>query len=79
MFIDEKTLNMQDAEEFVIFLEDERDRHEMELRRYKNIAESDKTDTFMRIVAMTVVLRHMDDIEHTNKTIRYLKQKFGWK
>lgn len=78
MFIDETTLNEYEAAMFVKFLQSEKERHQRELYVYKALAEQDSTDKFMRVVAMTVVLRHIDDIEHTDKTINYLREKFGW-
>ena len=72
MFIDEQTLTKEEAEEFYTFLLNEIERHERHLAIYKAIAENDKTSTFMRIVALTVVARNLDDIEHTNRTLAIL-------
>jgi len=72
MFIDEKTLSKDEAEEFYTFLLNEIERHKEHLAKYKAIARDDKTSTFMRIVALTVVERNLDDIEHTNRTLAIL-------
>ena len=77
MYIDETSLTKEEADEFIYFLKQERERHQRELQKYKNIAVSDETDGFVRILAMTVVVRHMEDIEHTDRTINYLVDKYG--
>jgi len=77
MYIDETSLTKEEADEFIYFLKQERERHQRELQKYKDIAVNDETNGFVRILAMTVVVRHMEDIEHTNRTINYLVDKYG--
>jgi len=77
-FLDETELSKDEAIEFVHFLKLELLRHEDHLRLYKKIAEDDDSSDFLRVVAQTVVVRNIDDIAHTKKTIAYLEHKFGW-
>lgn len=72
MFIDEQTLTKDEAEEFYTFLLEEIERHKEHMAKFKAIARNDNTSTFMRIVALTVVERNLDDIEHTNRTLAIL-------
>jgi hypothetical protein len=75
-YLDETTLTKKEAETFVSFLESELTRHKVHLQQYLELAQSDDVDDFMRIVAQTVVVRNLDDIEHTQRTIDYLKEKW---
>jgi hypothetical protein len=72
MFIDEKTLTKSEAEEFYRFLLDEIERHKEHMNKYQQIARDDAQSSFMRIVALTVVQRNLEDIEHTNRTLAIL-------
>ena len=75
-FIDEKELSLEEAEVFVAFLEREIERHRIHMAEYKAIAQDDGTPDFARVVAQTVVIRNLDDIEHTKRTLAYLYDKF---
>ena len=75
-FIDETELNFKEAEVFVAFLESEIERHKIHLQQYKAIAQDDDRDDFIRVIAQTVVVRNLDDIEHTKRTLQYLYDKF---
>ena len=77
MYIDEKSLTKDEAIEFVDFLRRERERHREELRKFKDVSMDDGITGFFRILALTVVVRHIDDIEHTDRTIDYLVKKYG--
>ena len=76
-FIDECSLTKEEAKEFIKFLKNEIIRHDHHLEQYYNIAKDESRSDLMRVVAQTVVIRDMDDIKHTKKTIYYLQKKFG--
>ena len=76
-FIDETELDEVEARIFVSFLEKEIERHKIHMEEYKRVAQDDRVHDFSRIVAQTVVVRNLDDIEHTNKTLEYLYKKFN--
>ena len=69
MFIDEKSLNKEEAEEFKSFLLSELQRHKEHMIQYQSIARDDEASTFMRVVALTVIQRNLEDIQHTNRTL----------
>ena len=75
-YIDEASLTGEEALVFVAFLEKEIARHKAHMLEYQEIATSDYHSTFFRIVAQTVVVRNLEDIQHTQRTIDYLKNKF---
>lgn len=75
-FINEQKLNYAEAVEFIVFLESEIRRHKRHLEEYMKIAEDEDTSDFLRIVAQTVVIRNLDDIRHTQKTIDYLDWRY---
>jgi hypothetical protein len=77
MFIDEKTLTPEEAKQFLTFLKSEIQRHEEHLSVYQKIAQDDNESFFMRVVALTVVSRNVDDIEHTSRTIKILEKIIG--
>jgi len=72
MFIDEVSLTYEEAVEFKQFLLREKERHMKHLQEYQRIATDDNSTTFMRVVALTVIQRNLEDIEHTNQTIHIL-------
>lgn len=75
-FIDETVLELEEARIFVAFLEGELERHRIHLAKYQKIATSECACDFKRIIAQTVVIRNIDDIEHTKKTLNYLYKKY---
>ncbi len=75
-FINEKVLNFKEAGIFVAFLEKELERHRIHMAEYKAIAQDDSVDDFTRVIAQTVVIRNLDDIEHTQRTLDYLYDKY---
>jgi hypothetical protein len=75
--LDETKMSEEEAIEFVHFLKLEIDRHKDHLRLYLKVAAMPDNSDFMRVVAQTVVIRNLQDIEMTKKTIRYLEDKFG--
>lgn len=76
-YLDETKLNEDEAIEFVHFLKLEIKRHEEHMRLYETNATMDDNSPFMRVVAQTVVVRNLEDIRHTQKTIDYLERKFN--
>lgn len=76
-FLDEEKMTKEEAYEFVIFLREELIRHENHLNKWKETAESELVSDFLRVVAQTVVVRDLDDIAHTNRTINYLVEKYN--
>jgi hypothetical protein len=79
IFIDEKTLTKEEAKEFITFLEAERLRHIGHMKEYKKLVESDDVSDFKKILASTVVVRDIDDIEHIDETLSLLRAKFNIK
>ena len=77
MYIDETSLTKEEAILFIDFLRRERERHVIEMNKFKTLSLEDNQNGFFRILAMTVVVRHMEDIEHTDRTIEYLKSEHG--
>lgn len=75
-YIDEKKLDRKEAAWFISFLAEERQRHVLAQRlcdfnryAYRNIP-------VMKTAYETSVTRHLDDIKHIDKTIKYLRNKF---
>jgi hypothetical protein len=77
MYINEQTLTSTEAAEFLLFLRKEIQRHKEHMLQYQKIAQDDNESFFMRVVALTVVSRNVDDIEHTSRTIKILEKIIG--
>jgi len=74
-YIDETQLNKEEAKLFIDFLTDERNRHAQEMYRCKEEAFKD-VHPFLSIVYYSAVTRHLDDIQHIDRTIVYLQEKY---
>jgi hypothetical protein len=79
IFVDEKSLTKDEALEFVAFLLDERERHIKHLKEFKQALTDDTKSDFYKIVAATVVVRDVDDVEHIDRTLDLLSKKFNLK
>ncbi|RLI66530.1 MAG: hypothetical protein DRO67_00940 [Candidatus Asgardarchaeum californiense] len=75
-FLDETKLTREEAIIFLAFLKSELVRHEEHLERYYQVAVDEESSDIARITAQTVVIRNLDDIKHTQRTIDYLEEKF---
>ena len=73
--IDEKNLNKAEAKSFIRFLLDEKERHIIQMNKCKATAERLWRDPILAIAYQTSAIRHYDDIQFTEKTIKYLKKK----
>lgn len=74
--IQEKKLDKAEAKMFIEFLEEEKQRHKKSLNECKVKAEINWKKPILAIAYHTSAIRHIDDIEFTQKTINYLKEKF---
>lgn len=76
LFIDEKSLTKEEAAEFIDFLLEERVRHIEHMKEYKEMLTDDNKSDFYKIIAATVVVRDVDDIEHIDSTLDLLSKKY---
>ena len=75
-FLDKKQLSREEAEEFIIFLERELERHSTQLELHRQLASNDTVSDIKRVISQTCVVRHLEDIKHTQATINYLRTKY---